>query len=212
MQDKPVAVRPQLSAEIVARYRRMNLVFSVADAVCEKGFGATTVNDIRSRAGVARNTFYDYFANKGECVEWACREMELRLFGPLAEVADETGGGLDRLDRALRDLLATAAANPTLSELLLVHSPALGGDPLSAREEGIEAVRRLMQSCIDDLKPAGGVIPPLTAELFARGLVSLMANRLRRDGAGGLPGLREELLQLAGQLVFTVSIEAPTAV
>src|SRR6476620_2376203 len=53
--------------EVVWESQRGRMLEAIAHAVAEKGYAATAVADVISRAGVSRKTFYEHFANKEAC-------------------------------------------------------------------------------------------------------------------------------------------------
>src|SRR5437870_37717 len=59
--------RHHLSRETVRESQRRRLLDAITGAVAEKGYEATTVADVISRAGVSRATFYEFYSDKDEC-------------------------------------------------------------------------------------------------------------------------------------------------
>ncbi|MGH8505749.1 MAG: TetR/AcrR family transcriptional regulator, partial [Stenotrophobium sp.] len=59
--------RHSLSREQVAASQRTRLLKAAVELGTERGFASLTLTDIVSRAGVARSTFYEYFADKQQC-------------------------------------------------------------------------------------------------------------------------------------------------
>ncbi len=194
-QAAPRAQRATLSADFIAHQRRLQLASVVAELLCEKGFKGTTVHYIVARARIARNTFYEYFGSKAECIDWACAEGHRRLFGAAEESYAAAETWRARIDAALGTLLRAAAADPALSELCLIHSMALVDREVMDRDAGVKALSRLL----DEGRGAGGRVdpPPMTAELIAGGLISVISTRLRRGEADRLPTLQAELVEFS---------------
>src|ERR1700754_1909548 len=59
--------RHGLSRKEVAASQRTRLLQAVAELGTERGFASLTLTDIVGRAGVARSTFYEHFADKEDC-------------------------------------------------------------------------------------------------------------------------------------------------
>ena len=59
------------------------LLDAAAALIVEKGLGATSIDDIAARAGVAKGTFYHYFADRGAMLE-ALRLRYTQRFGDAA--------------------------------------------------------------------------------------------------------------------------------
>ena len=60
------SARPALPREFVAVHKRRRMMDAMAELTAERGYGATKIADVVSRAGVARKTLYDNFAGKEE--------------------------------------------------------------------------------------------------------------------------------------------------
>src|SRR5690606_31921014 len=76
----------------------------------ENGYAGTTVEQITQRAGVSRNTFFNYFASKSE-VFWV-----------------ELDEALDALETGLRQAPGGASAIETASAIILASGRHLGPD------------------------------------------------------------------------------------
>src|SRR5947209_4582124 len=59
--------RHGLSREQVVASQRTRLLRATIELGTERGFASLTLTDIVGRAGVARSTFYEYFADKQQC-------------------------------------------------------------------------------------------------------------------------------------------------
>ena len=78
--------------------RRAELVEAAAAVFSSKGVSATSVDDIVRAAGVAKGTFYLYFATKDDAVSAVATWMVQRVADRIAEVAgDPSRSPVDRL-------------------------------------------------------------------------------------------------------------------
>ena len=57
-----------LPRETVAEHQRERLFKAMVEAVNERGFVATTISDLVTRAGISRRSFDEHFQNKEECL------------------------------------------------------------------------------------------------------------------------------------------------
>jgi AcrR family transcriptional regulator len=117
------------TAELVERRRR-----EIADAAtatfAEKGYHQAGIADIAERLGIGHGTFYRYFKNKRDILEFVMDEV-LRQLGEalasedpdLAATLDEYRVQTERIGRALFDVFI---ADPALARLFYVE--ALGAD------------------------------------------------------------------------------------
>src|ERR1700749_451675 len=63
------------SADEGRRNQRERLFAAMIACVAERGFAATTVEDLVELSGVSRRSFYDYFGDKAECLSAAAAEI-----------------------------------------------------------------------------------------------------------------------------------------
>ncbi|MBX9462759.1 MAG: TetR/AcrR family transcriptional regulator [Aquamicrobium sp.] len=111
--------------------RSRNLILDAADAAFgEKGFAATSVEEIATRAGLTRKTVYNLFASKDDIAS----QLIARVEANDAAYRDRMAAGEDAL-RILEDVFQDSAgwclANPSLARLALapVDRPSLEPPP-----------------------------------------------------------------------------------
>lgn len=69
-----------MNREDKKRITRQNVLNAATELFAEQGYEATTINQITERAGIAKGTFFNYFANKEDLicdiqVLWAVEEV-----------------------------------------------------------------------------------------------------------------------------------------
>lgn len=91
--------------------------------ITERGYEATTVDDIAARAGTSRRTLFNHFPTKSDiALEWARRRR-----AHAAAAAPGTADPLDRLRAYFRGLAAVTEARPVETrEMLLGYLGARG--------------------------------------------------------------------------------------
>ena len=83
--------------------RRAELIAVARALFFEKGYEATSVDEIISRAGLSKGAFYYYFPSKEAALEALAEQMALEAAAETqAIVADETLNGFERLDLFLK--------------------------------------------------------------------------------------------------------------
>lgn len=85
--------------------RRMEFIATAAALFREKGFEKTSVEDIVKAAGVAKGTFYYYFASKEQVLEALIENLSkqsVELIGPI--IVDEDLSAIEKFNRALTKL------------------------------------------------------------------------------------------------------------
>lgn len=95
---------------------------AAADAFARKGLDGASLNDILTRAGMGKGSFYHWFADKGALHDWVVRDL-----------ADALGRGLQAPDLAT---LTAASFRPELSAMLARFS-ALAGERAALSQLGL---------------------------------------------------------------------------
>lgn len=197
--------RPPLPREFIEEHRRRTYVVAAAELAQESGIHALTVTNLCQRAQSARNTFYDHFRNVDDCLRLGIREGFDRLFGPVLQIAEEDEEEwLARVDRAVGGLYGAVAEEPTLAELVLVHSfgvPSEAGD--LRYEDGVAAIERLLAQ--GRRETLGPIEPMPLAESYLAGVIlSLATLKLRQGEAPALPAETREMTLLVGAVYLGI--------
>jgi AcrR family transcriptional regulator len=88
----------------------------------EKGFDATTVEEIAERADVAKGTVFNYFPRKTSLLAALAADWTMRIEEELGPVAHWTGSTRDKLTRVFLFLADLGAQNPDLARLAFFES------------------------------------------------------------------------------------------
>jgi AcrR family transcriptional regulator len=172
---------------------------AMAMAVAEKGYAATAVADVVSRAGVSRKTFYEHFANKEACFLEA---YDAGVQVLLATIDDAVAAAPDWL-RAVTDGLAAyldaLAANPAFARTFLIEILAAGPRAIERRAavharfaEQIAANHRAARADVPELP----VVPAHRFRACVGATHELVADHLSEKGAETLPTLLDALLDV----------------
>lgn len=188
--------RHGLSREEVAASQRTRLLQATVELGTERGFASLTLADIVGRAGVARSTFYENFADKQECFLAAfdytadlVLERVLAIGPPPAGFASPVHGYIARL-------LELCVEEPALVRLVAADADALG--PAAARRQ--QAIRgRLAEGLValrDFLRRDDPRLAPIT-QVRALAIVGAIMEVLRHtfytSGIDAFPALQPEL-------------------
>jgi AcrR family transcriptional regulator len=192
----PEIVRAEPAPTPVARHQRSRILRALAEEVAASGYRATTIAAIVKRAGVARSSFYESFANKEECFLAAC------------ELAGEEA--MRRVERAVREappswarrvrdgigaFLAFATAEPALARIFVLEAPAAGPAAAELYERTVRAVLpmfRLGRRCSRAER-----MPETLEETVVGGIVWIVYQRLALGKPEELEGLMSELVEFA---------------
>jgi AcrR family transcriptional regulator len=118
--------RHGLPREIVERSQRERLLAAVVRVTVAKGYEATTVGDILAEAGVGRESFYELFDDKLDCLLAAHKilvdDLEERVRAAYADPVPWP----QRARQALAATLDWFAVDPTAARFTLVELSAVG--------------------------------------------------------------------------------------
>lgn len=127
--------RHGLPASVVARSQRTRIIYGTAQVMMAKGYANATVSDIVAAAGVARDVFYEHFADKQHAFLEAQQHPTQHILDMCAAAYFASERWPDRVWHGLRTLLELIAENPALSHLRLVECYAAGPEAIRRAEE-----------------------------------------------------------------------------
>ncbi|MGN6815657.1 MAG: TetR/AcrR family transcriptional regulator [Solirubrobacterales bacterium] len=123
--------RHGLPRELVERSQRERLLAAVVRVTAAKGYESTTVGDIIGEAGVGRESFYELFDDKLDCMLAAHKILVDNLEERVREVYDAPDPWPDRVRNALAVTLEWFASDPDAAKFTLVEPGTVG---LASRE------------------------------------------------------------------------------
>lgn len=157
-------------------------------------------------AQVRRNSFYEQFGDKHECLAEAYEIAQERLLGVLTFHCYTRRGLDDRVGSALEAGLGLLGADPVLAHLLVVEAPAAGDEMAARHHQWLDRYGRMLRLAAVDCPGVDKPSPALEPAVIG-GLVSRVKELVLAGEARELPGLRSELLRFA--LSFYGSPEPP---
>jgi AcrR family transcriptional regulator len=98
--------------------KRLRIVRGAAELFIQYGYRKTSVDDIATRAGVAKGTVYLYFKNKSEILIQAIAREKQQYLSQIAPVFKEGLAPRDRLDLYLRTVFVLGTRMPLTAKLL----------------------------------------------------------------------------------------------
>jgi AcrR family transcriptional regulator len=189
--------RHGLSREAVLHSQRERLLEATAQVTATRGYEATTVADILAAAGVGRESFYEIFDDRRDCVLAAHQVLLDDLIAKVREAYDGPGEWVARCQATLAVLLGWFAADPLAGRFLLVELAAIGPEFHERFQAGFERFVAVIDSGLPaDLPDAR----PLPATSLA---VGAAISRVYGEVAAGRT---EDLLDLLPQLTYEVLV------
>jgi AcrR family transcriptional regulator len=198
----------RLDDGLVVPTQRGRMLDAITAAVAEKGYGATTVADVISIAGVSRKTFYEHFEDKEDCYLAAYQLGTNYIIARLQRGEGQANEALaDRTARVLRGYLHSLALSPLAARAFLVEVCAAG---TAAQERR----RNILDQFADVLWPTDDTRTDtaLTATLRT-GLVAAIDEVAARQVVAGhtadLPALEAPLTELAMRILSPGTSPSP---
>ena len=185
--------RHGLPRTYVIRNQRERILDAVVNVVGDRGYAATTIEDVIAYAGVSRRTFYDHFPNKEEAFLAAYDLIVAQLLGAVNAAFAGGTTWAHRVRRGLGAFLESLAVEPRAAHVCIVEGLAAGPRALQRRAQAMEDFRRLLSPGADDGASAADV-PALTAETVVGGVYEVVYAEVLAGRTEQLPELLPELL------------------
>ena len=191
----------------MAAHQRERLFKAMIEAVNERGFPATTISDLVSRAGISKRSFYEHFQNKEECLLAAYDAIVERLRRRLTKAVGAADEWPAQLEAFLRELFEAAGEYPDLARLVCVEMGAAGevGVQRWARD-ATELQRLLVEGFAHARGP--GTIPDPVARATVGALRRILYSRVRSERSSR--ALKAELLKTLPDLLGWIWLYYPS--
>jgi AcrR family transcriptional regulator len=178
--------------EAARREQRARLFAALVANCVQKGYEATSVEDLLRTSGVSRATFYEQFDDKSDCFRAAEEEIVAGAVGAVAQELEGEGDAEERSRAALAAFVRAVVAQPAAARMCLVESYAVG-------EAGMEPVRRAMdwivllaRDAAEQMPDRAGMPREILRGIIA-GLYQVVYERLLAHREEELPELVPEL-------------------
>lgn len=184
-----------------------SILRTAARLFTERGYDATSMEDLARALGVTKSAIYHHVSGKEELLRLATGRALDGLFAVLDSTAAGPGPAIGRLERLVRGAVAVLVEQlPYVTLLLRVHGNTQAErDALARRREFDRLVAELVkQAAADgDLRP--DIDPALTARLLF-GLVNSVTEWYRPDRAGraGRAGRGGDVADRGGDLADAI--------
>ena len=182
--------RHGLPRELVVRSQRERLLAAVVRVTAARGYESTSVADILEEAGVGRESFYELFTDKKDCL--------LVARGLLVDDLEETvraayGSGeawVDQVRNALAAMLQWFAADPAAARVVTIELAAVGPAARELFQSDFNRFTKLMDDGLAEQVPG---LPQATG-LAVGGLLARVYEEVVNDRAAELPALLPDLV------------------
>jgi len=193
---RPPPGRQRLSREFVAKHQRARIISALAEETVSRGYRAVTVADIVSRAGIARNTFYENFASKEDCFLAAQDFAVMEALRRVVTAATKVDSWQARVDAGLAAFLRYVASEPALARTCIVEALSAGPASLARYEESLQAFIPLFRIG-RKVSPHGDKLPATLEETIIGGIFWIIYQRIILGETEQIEELQPELVEFA---------------
>jgi AcrR family transcriptional regulator len=185
-----------LPADLVRAIQRLRLLAAMIKTVTEIGYNTLTVQNVLTRAGISRPTFYEQFEDKEDCFLAAFDAAAARMQGRLeAAVADAGTSWRERLRSGIAELLRFIVEEPEEARMVIVEARASSPAGLRRRDEMLDRYAACIDALIrDDLDQSPSAI---AAAGVVGGIESVLYARLQKGETDQLDSLLPSLMYFA---------------
>ncbi|MGC1853154.1 MAG: TetR/AcrR family transcriptional regulator [Solirubrobacterales bacterium] len=191
----PAGVRT-LPPDLVKAVQRERLLAAMIGTVTETGYNRLTVQNVLTRAGISRPTFYEQFEDKEDCFLAAFDASAIRMRERIeAAVADSGPGWRDQLRSGIAELLRFIADEPDEARVVIVEARASSPAGLQRRDDLLDRYA----GCIDALAREDLEETPsaIAAAGIVGGIESVIYARLQKGETENLDTLLPSLMYFA---------------
>jgi AcrR family transcriptional regulator len=154
------------------------LIAGMVQATNRRGYAGANVSSVIAEAGVSRPTFYDYFADRDDCLRAAIEHVQGQLHALTTQaLAEKTGQAA--WQAALGALVDFAATDPARARFLMGEAMAGGARALDARDRGVAALAEVLGAAVA-AGPATAGVADLEPHIVLGSVYRMIAARLRR--------------------------------
>ena len=179
----------------------------MVEAVNERGFVATTISDLVTRAGISRRSFYEHFQNKEECLLATYDTIVEHLRRRVIVAAASAESWPEQLEAFLRELFEAAGDRPDRARLVCVEMGAAGAVGVQRWAEGAQAMQRFLVDGFERA-PGHGTIPEPVARAIVGATRRILYSRVRSERSS--KALKSELLELLPDLLSWIALYYPS--
>jgi AcrR family transcriptional regulator len=189
----PLPRGPQgLSRQFVASNQRQRLYAALIAAVAEKGYQATTIEDVTTRSRVSRKSFYEMFRNKEECFLAAYDELLALLVTRVDEAYRAAEGWQAKVVAATGALLEFFAAEPEVAQVGMIEVMAAGPRALERYRLAQGAFAVYLRDAAEQASYPRERFEQASMAAIG-GMTTLIAETVRRGRTRELPAMRDDL-------------------
>ena len=172
--------------------RRLELLRAAQDVFSTKGYHAAKIEDIVTKAGVAKGTFYLYFPDKRSVFV----ELVDGLFSKLGAAILKVDPHADieaQVKHNIRGIVAVLLDDPALTQLLLSFAPGLDPAFATKLQSFYDGVKQLLKLSLDEGQRIG-LVGPGNTSMYATFTIGALKEILAESTGSGPVRPREQIV------------------
>lgn len=180
--------------EEAERNQRERLFAAMVATVAEKGYDATTVEDLVELSGVSRSAFYRHFADKSACFIAAIESLVEPALATVTAGLESDDGPVDveTARQAFETLIGLIVAQPAAAKMCFVEVYAAGPEGVALVDRTLDSFEVAVKRLLDSVPGHEGMPAEIVRALIG-GVQKVIHKRLYR-------GEEKELTKLAPYL------------
>lgn len=190
---KPIpAGRRKLPREVREEHQRARVMAAAVEVFAEKGYPATTVDDLVAAARTSVGSFYAFFNGKEECLIAVYRQVVSDARATMTAAAEPAAAWPEQVCLGLRELLDWVKAEPASAKIALVEIQTGGPTALARYEETMTDAAEFLRRG-RALLESSRRLPDSLEQTTVNGVAWLLHRRLGAGEEDSVPALFEEL-------------------
>jgi AcrR family transcriptional regulator len=144
-----------MSMRLPAQQRRTQLLSVAVEVFAERGFHATSMDEIAEAAGVTKPVLYQHFPSKRALYRELLDDVDAQLVNQLVEATSGAESGRERVQQGFAAYFRFVAENRAAFRLLFGASVRNDAEFAIVAERAIDRIAALIAELIDIEAPAG---------------------------------------------------------
>lgn len=150
------------------RNRDANVMAAAVEVMSERGYAATTIQEVADRVGVLKGSLYHYFSSKEELLFRILEESHQQNAEIVARVKASESSALEELLEYLRQSAAWYLANVERANIFFTESRHLTGAHRDKAREDSRNYVRYIQGLLEKARADGDIRDDLDIRLITR--------------------------------------------
>ena len=196
--------------EEITAYKRERILEEAVKLFYERGFNATTLDDIAGKLGVTKPFIYTHFRSKVELLEAICRPTIEMSMSAIAHAAEQPGSASDRLFKGVVEFSKVVLQRQANIAVYFREEKNLSAAGLADINTLRKRFDRLLSDLLQDGASAGefSIADVRVAALAIGGMVSWAYTWYQPDGRLSIDDVGIRMAQFALEMVGARSSES----